>query len=159
MREYLIEFIIKSLIVIISITVMTSALLVVRDEIIHLLLMDNKHGPGSSFLRGLLMKGLGSLALVYLLHFTIKNSLATWIAMAMFIKLVLFPAIIWLSIKNEYDIDILSFSDDSFLNYGVIVFSYFYDFIFTIVNVTVSYAILHAKLRRPLFGIFGPKEI
>ena len=156
MHSSVVEFFIKSITLTIVITIATASLLVIRDEIIHMLLIDNQHGPGSNFLRGLLMKSLGSLALVCLLHFTVKDSLPTWIALAMFIKLVLFPALIWLSIKNDYDIDILSFSDDTFLNFGVIAFSYLYDFVFTLVNVTVSYTILHAE--RPFLGIFRTNE-
>ena len=145
MREKLGEFVVKGFLLMIVITLVTSALLILRDEMIHLLLMDNQHGPGSNFLRGLLMRIGASVALVYLLYFTVKDSLAVWISLSMFIKLILFPLFIWLPIKNDYDIDILSFSDDSFLDFGVIVFSYIYDFVFTLVNVVVSYAVLHSK--------------
>lgn len=158
MRESIIEFLFKGVILLISITFVTSVLLLIRGEIIHLLLMDNQHGPGSNFLRGLLMRALSSLALVYLLYFTVKNSLSIWIWLSMFIKLVLFPLFIWLPIKNDYNVDILAFSDDSFLDYGVIVFSYFYDFFFTLVNVIVSYGIFHANLRL-LMRRFKPKAL
>jgi len=144
-REKIGDFVVKGFLLITAITLVTTVLLILRDEIIHLLLMDNQHGPGSNFLRGLLMRTGASVVLVYLLYFTVKNSLTVWISLSMFIKLIFFPLFIWLPIKNDYDIDILSFSDDSFLDFGVIVFSYIYDFIFTLVNVVVSYAVLHSK--------------